>query len=150
MCGGDAPFLSVWVNAELVVSAEVVAYGEPMFADDVEIPHRPFAYRSMTVRVLDVLRGAETDSTLVVYGDPGHLCRPYITPETFPIAAKYVLALYPASALEREDSPGAYAISICGEFWLHLDDGNVRGRIRTRDLESVPYEVLRSMLRGEE
>ncbi|MEM8906629.1 MAG: T9SS type A sorting domain-containing protein [Bacteroidota bacterium] len=80
----------------------------------------------MEVEVLNVLRGNESKSTIKVWGDLGHLCRPYAS--TFPEEEVYIFALDKitelinpsfSSPLEEVDD---YTISICGIYYSACDE----------------------------
>jgi hypothetical protein len=133
-CAWGGPFLHVARDAPVVATVRVDAYGAALAHDD-------RIYASMRIAVLEVLAGDAVPSQLVVYGDPGHLCRPYVTPERFALGREYVMALHPIGA-------GDFAISGCGEFWLSRRDGAVHGRIGVDTEESLGYDAFRDRFRA--
>ncbi len=141
-CGWDGPFLEVWADADLVVKVKVTSYGP-------KLEHGENLYESMRVEVLEVIKGEEEKTSLVVYGDPGNLCRPYITPHRFSLGKIYALAIYPID-MDISTSNDGYAISICGENWLSIHDNEISGRIRNDNKETMLYETFLSILKGDE
>ena len=106
-CMWSGPFTKVALGTDLVVLGEVRSY-----------------YRhSMDVAVIEVLKGGEDRREIRVWGDSGALCRPYVT--AFPRGTRWIFAL------KRLGEPTArdYAISVCGEYWLEVLEGQVAGRI---------------------
>lgn len=134
MCASDKPFLSVRGNADLVVRATVLSYGP-------RLEHGEDLFASMVLSVSDVLGGEEPAASVRVHGDPGNLCRPYVTPERFGLGTEYVLALDRLRADEDDNLP-QYAISLCGTHWLEIIDGKVTGQIRRKKSESMSYEAF--------
>lgn len=98
-CATGAPFSEASARSPLIVRARVLEHGD--FLD------RRLA-TSMTVEVQQVLKGEMRGRRMKVWGDPGNLCRPYIS--KFPVGTQWLLAL-------REDG----AISICGVHWLRVE-----------------------------
>ena len=133
-CVWGGPFQKVSGEADLLVTVRVEAYGPTL-------THGQDLYEYMKVSILDVLTGEEKASTLLVYGDPGNLCRPYVTPNRFGLGRKYVMALH---HLKENVGPN-YGLSNCGEYWLGIENGKVIGRI-SRDKEQVmSYEAFRGL-----
>ena len=109
-----APLLTVDFPMGLVVVAEVQSYWG-------QHPTEPGMPDAMVVRVTEVLHGALASKTLRVRVNGG-LCPPYVA--AFPIGTSWVLHLYS----DRERA-GSYSVSSCGEHWLPLVNGRVRGYI---------------------
>ncbi len=134
-CSWRGPFTKVALGNELVVLGAVVSH-----------------YRnSMTVRVLDVIKGAETRAMVRIWGDNGALCRPYVT--SFPVGTRWLLALAPLPEQPPGDpsfregfssAPGnrQYAISICGDFWLEVRGDRAMGRITLTEHSNRRESVL--------
>ncbi|HMK24551.1 MAG TPA: hypothetical protein VK483_00875 [Chitinophagaceae bacterium] len=105
---------------------------------------------SMEVEITEIYKGNDDRKTVTVWGDPGNLCRPYLS--QFKEGAYYVIAFDPAgrSANEKETD---YSISICGAFWLNADiekqiaSGDInsgkQSEIQTMDLFQLKSELLK-------
>ncbi len=74
---------------------------------------------SMTVEVQENYKGKARSRKLVVWGDNGTICRPYVT--QFPIGSEWVFALSPDSWTKK----GELAVSVCGEYSLQVRDNRV-------------------------
>jgi hypothetical protein len=112
-------------RAKLVIRGKVTKYH--WHKDDREHNGTPLA---MTVGVKEVYRGATKLSNIVVWGDNGILCRPYVT--QFPIGTEWVLAL----SEDSWTSKGELAVSVCGEYWLSVKGNNVMGRVTNGSLKA--------------
>ena len=117
-------------------STMATAYNEP----DVIIKAKKVQdiAHGMDVEVLEVIKGEEQRATVRVWGDNGILCRVYT--EGFGIGQELVLALYKIGdfswePIEQEDD---YQLSICGVYFLPINDGNVLGSIAP-GIASMPY-----------
>ena len=75
----------------------------------------------MEVEIIDTYKGVESRKTVVVWGDPGNLCRPYLS--QFKEGQYYVIAFNRND--EKEDhifeKTNDYFISNCGTYWLNVD-----------------------------
>ena len=74
---------------------------------------------SMEVEILEVFKGKEDQTTIKVWGDDGHLCRPYLN--IFAVDSLFVIAFHKGengSSGHPEETEKDYSISNCGEFWL--------------------------------
>lgn len=120
-CNNDRPFLDVAPGARLVALVKVVQV--------------PTSDRSneMIVEIIEAFQGKEERKTISVYGDNGLLCRPYIT--AFKRGKYYVIGMIGANE-EYGEKPAAYAVSICGEYWLKANkltkraSGNVSNKTK--------------------
>ena len=111
-CVWGGPFLTMARRAELVVRSMVLDYhGE---SRGIKL--------AMDVEVVEVLKGSARAKRIRIWGDNGAMCRPYVS--AFPIHTEWILAIDPLPG-----RPGEYFISICGEHWLKVQDGQVIGRI---------------------
>jgi len=109
-CAWRGPFLTVAREAPLVVRARILRL-------------HPGATSTMDVLVLETLAGGLLDSGLVVQMGDGMHCRPML--DGFPPGSEWVLALNGPGA-----KPGTgLALSHCGEFWLGVENGIVKGSI---------------------
>jgi hypothetical protein len=89
---------------------------------------------SMTVEVQEVYKGKMKSRQVVVWGDNGMICRPYVT--QFPIATEWVFALSPDSWSKK----GEMAISVCGEYALQVQKDRVlmgQGRAQRSIMDPV-------------
>ncbi|MCX6556262.1 MAG: hypothetical protein NTW95_02360 [Candidatus Aminicenantes bacterium] len=126
-CAWRGPFLTVAREAPLVVWGMIIR-------------HHPGPAPTMDVLVLETLAGGLLDSGLVVQMGDGMLCRP--TLEGFPPGSEWVLALNGPGA-----KPGAgLALSHCGEYWLALQDGIVRGSIAglQNQVNAMPWQEFKA------
>jgi len=100
---------------------------------------------SIQVRVSRVLKGSldRAAEPIRVWGDDGHLCRPYAS--TFPPGSEWFFVLDNRSfgGFPAQPGPRDYSISICGAYWLRVDGDRVWGRIRdARKEEAISVEQL--------
>lgn len=128
-CTWRGPFLAVARDAPLVIHGGVVR-------------HDPGEPPTMVVRVIETLKGGILDSGLIVQMGNGMLCRP--TPEGFPPGSEWILALN-GSGSEPGRGP---ALSLCGEYWLRVDNGEVIGRIdgTQSQVKRIPLGELKNKL----
>jgi hypothetical protein len=142
-CMWAGPFSKVAPSQELIVLGEVLSHYK----------------NSMDVRVIEVLKGTEEGKTIRIWGDTGALCRPYVS--HFPVGTTWLVAVRKTTA---EQSPpfwerllqpahkSDYAISICGDFWLKVQDDRAVGRVTVKDYsnfqEWVPLKDMLAWLRS--
>ncbi|MCL3782748.1 hypothetical protein EMN47_20365 [Prolixibacteraceae bacterium JC049] len=103
--------------------ADVVVYGTVIEYDSIgtyDAPENPY---SMKFLIKEKLRGIESRDTITVWGDYGADCRPYIS--HFKPKTNWILALNKLNVKGNEE----YEISICGEFYVPVNDRAVRGKI---------------------
>lgn len=109
-CAWKGPLLTVAQDVLLVVIGKIIR-------------HQPGESPTMSVLVLETLKGGILDSGMVLQMGDGMHCRPTI--DLFPIGTKWVLAINGQGA-----KPGnGLAISQCGEYWLKVEDDHVIGSI---------------------
>ena len=82
---------------------------------------------SMEVEIIEVFKGKEKRKSIIVYGDIGNLCRPYLS--GFGIGKFYIIAFGPGldgsnGFTHPDEKLSDYSISICGEYWLNVDIEN--------------------------
>ena len=104
-CNSAGEFLKVAPTSDFVSLIKVTKY---LTFKDIEGTNIPM---SMEVEIIDIYKGKETKKTIVVWGDNGMECRPYLS--EFKIGEYYVIAFFK----EKVD----YYISICGDYWLQAD-----------------------------
>jgi len=132
-CGWGGPFLTVALQAPLVIHGRVLAH----VLDDAGKPE------AMEVEVLEVWRGAWHAPTIRLWGGRGWLCRPEI--DRFRVGTEWVLAVD-----DPESKPGAtpdHALSMCGEYWLEVVGEKARGNICDDEdmtaVQETPLEIVR-------
>ncbi len=110
---------------------------------------------SMEVEIVEIYKGKESRKTITVWGDDGHLCRPYIS--EFKKGAYYVIAFdkagFVSSTGEKETD---YSITKCGAYWLAADyekatvSGDIDSENRTSSTTSLAALKARlSKMQGE-
>ncbi|ULQ55843.1 hypothetical protein KJS94_14430 [Flavihumibacter rivuli] len=117
-CDSEGEFLTVAPKSEFVALVKVTKFLSFRNIYDKQTP------MSMEVEIVDVYKGEEVRKKLVVWGDNGILCRPYLS--QFDKGKYYVIAFFKASDgskghVHEDERPTDYAISICGDYWLKVD-----------------------------
>lgn len=121
-CTTDGSFLEVSTGAELIAVVEVQAYlsYEEMTGEDVPM--------SMSVSIKRVLKGEAFADEIIIWGNNGFMCSPYLS--LFEEGTTWVMALkkspteaHPTAKLQD------YGISNCGENFLKVQGGIVSGLI---------------------
>lgn len=123
-------FVQLTKRSELVIRGRVIEY--LWHKDDREKKRTPPA---MTVEVKEVYKGAAKLGKIVVWGDNGMQCRPYVT--KFPVKTEWVFAL----SKDPSTAKGKLAISVCGEYWLQVKGNNVVGKITDGSPKAKPKVV---------
>lgn len=113
-CQWAGPFAEVMNDEEFVVRARVIAYGEAL-------PRNENIHLDMRVELLETWKGDADVSELTILGDPGNLCRVYITEERFKIGEEYLFAV-------TRDESGDAPLNICGEYWMRIDGDSAAGQ----------------------
>lgn len=121
-CTTDGSFLEVSTGAELIAVVEIKDYltYEEMMGEDVPM--------SMSIKIKQVLKGNEPENEIIVWGNNGLMCSPYLS--LFDIGTTWVMAFKTAPMeghknAEIED----YGISNCGENFLKVKGNIVSGLI---------------------
>lgn len=134
-CLWAGSFKDVSANTPLIIRGRVKQYGP-------KLSHGDTLYTNMDVEVLEVVRGTYTAPQLKILGDPGHLCRPYVSQQTFPLQGEFLFAV-------QTPKNSTVALSGCGEFHVPIQDGVVHGTVimnGQREAYSVPYLSFRNRL----
>ena len=115
-CNYQGSFLKVSEQTPLVALVKVTKY---LSFKDIYGTKTPM---SMEVELIEVYKGKETRKTFIVWGDIGNLCRPYLS--TFKEGQYYIIAFdNGASGRGHPDEKNTdYSISICGAYWLTVDN----------------------------
>ncbi|MEO0249046.1 MAG: hypothetical protein ABIN58_05780 [candidate division WOR-3 bacterium] len=129
-CAWRGPFLVVAKDAPLIIHGRILRhqFGQPP---------------TMSVLVLETLKGGLLDSGLVVQMGDGMHCRPAL--EGFPPGSEWILALNGPGS-----KPGdGLALSHCGEYWLRVEKGEVIGSIdgTLSQVKKIPLDALRRKIR---
>ncbi len=121
-CELEAPFLKVAPATELVAVIKVKDYNTFEYLQDEEVPV------SMTVEILQVLKGIESRQEITVWGNNGLMCRPYLS--IFEPGSTWVMA-FGEDPTDGHDGALAtdYALSQCGEYFLEVQMGIASGFI---------------------
>jgi hypothetical protein len=119
-------------KAKLVIRGKVLAYH--WYKEDKTRP--PLA---MTVAVKEVYAGGATSKIIMVWGDNGIICRPYVS--QFPVGTEWILALSPDSWSKK----GELAISGCGEYSLKVNGSNVTGKVTDGSAKSKGKSQVMSL-----
>lgn len=100
----------------------------------------------MEFKISKVISGTESRSKITIWGDPGYLCRVYVT--GFKQEDRLLMILNPVRQDRLEESTGNtervgdYFISACGEFLVRLN-GNNASNLDCINLEDeVPAPIL--------
>ena len=117
-CDSKGAFLKVAPATKLVALVKVTKY---LTFEDIYEVKTPM---SMEVEIIDIYKGEETRKTVIVWGDIGNLCRPYLS--EFKEGQYYVIAFEGGSDGSKgfahsNEKTTDYAISNCGEYWLSVD-----------------------------
>jgi len=119
-----AAFVHLARNATLVVQGTVETQAER---------------GAIQVRISRVLKGSldRPGEPIKIWGDDGHLCRPYVS--TFPRGTEWVFVLANRSfgGFPQRPGPRDYWISICGAHWVRVEGNRVSGRIRDAATEEA-------------
>ena len=113
-CMSKGSFVEYANQSEGVIRARIVSYGE-------RLSHGETLFESMSVEVIAVVKGNLQFESIVLMGDPGHLCRDYVDSRNFVIGREYLIALHGDEAVQPFGG--------CGEAWLEIDNGVANGRI---------------------
>ncbi|WP_369997112.1 hypothetical protein [Winogradskyella sp.] len=116
-CESQGNFYKVSPNSDLVALVKINKY--LTFKDIYDSP----TPMSMEVEILEVFKGVENRETVIVWGDVGHLCRPYLN--QFSVDSLYVIAFQKGEKGSEfghlNETENDYSISNCGEYWLKIN-----------------------------
>lgn len=117
-CDSQGEFLKVAPKTKLVALVKVTKY---LTFKDIYEEKTPM---SMEVEIIEIYKGTETRKTVVVWGDIGNLCRPYLS--RFDEGKYYIVAFDGGSDgskgyVHKKEKTTDYSISVCGEYWLNVD-----------------------------
>ena len=145
-CDSQGEFLIVAPKSKLVALIKVTKYLTFANIYDKKIP------MSMEVEIIEIFKGIETRKTVIVWGDDGIMCRPYLS--QFDLGQYYVIAF--GGGIDgtkgyghKNEKPSDYSISICGDYWLKA---NIKSKMATGAISnkqtSIKLVDLKSKLNG--
>ena len=111
-CMSRGAFVDYTKQSQGVIRAKIVAYGDKLL-------HGDTLYESMSVDVISVVKGALNFESIVLLGDPGHLCRDYVDSKRLVIGREYLIALH--------SDENVQPFGGCGEAWLRIDGDTAKG-----------------------
>ena len=106
-CESEGGFLKVAPLTPFVALVKVSKY---LTFKDIHGTPTPM---SMEIEIIDIYKGKESRKKVIVWGDDGAMCRPYLS--RFEMGKYYVIAF-------EGSQVGDYSISICGEYWLTVSE----------------------------
>lgn len=112
-CLSKGKFVDYASQSKGVIRARIVSYGE-------RLSHGETLFESMSVDVVSIVKGSLGFKSIVLLGDPGHLCRDYVDSRHFEIGKEFLIALHGDEAVQPFGG--------CGEAWLEIDNGVAKGR----------------------
>jgi hypothetical protein len=117
-CGSQGDFLKVAPKTELVALVKITKY---LTFKDIYEERTPM---SMEAEIIEIYKGTETRKTIIVWGDNGILCRPYLS--RFDEGKYYVIAFYKGEDglkghVHKNEKTTDYFISVCGDYWLNVE-----------------------------
>lgn len=92
-----------------VIHARIKSYGP-------RLAHGNTLHESMTVEVVEVIRGNYTGEELVLLGDPGHLCRAYVDSGRFEVGSEHLISIAGEEAIQPLGGCGESSVIIKGDF----------------------------------
>ena len=137
-CDYEGGFLTVAPNTDLVA---VVTVKKFLTFKDIYNEKTPM---SMEVEITEVILGEEKRKTIVIWGDNGALCRPYLS--IFQEGSSYVMALSQPEIYANESNTD-YIISNCGRYWLNVTtaDQTVCGDIAEKTNQLTLAELRKQL-----
>ncbi|MEM6376805.1 MAG: T9SS type A sorting domain-containing protein [Bacteroidota bacterium] len=115
-CAGPNDFCVILPNA--IEAGSLVVRGYPVRT----IGH------GMEFKIEELVAGTENRSQIIVWGDPGYLCRTYVT--GFTQEDELLMILAPINRERKENVTGEtervgdYELSVCGQFFVYLNGAN--------------------------
>ena len=144
-CESQGNFYKVSPNSDLVALVKINKY--LTFKDIYDSP----TPMSMDVEILEVFKGVDKRKTIKVWGDVGHLCRPYLN--QFSVDSLYVIAFQKGEKgsefCHLNETENDYSISNCGEYWLKVnsESDTILNKLRsfynrTKDLTPIDFKEI--------
>jgi hypothetical protein len=146
-CGSAGQFLTVAPKTELVSLVKVIKYLTFKVNYDKQTP------MSMEVEIIKTFKGDETRKSIVVWGDNGALCRPYLS--QFDTGKYYVIAFYKGydgsqGYVHSDEKTSDYSISSCGKYWLtaNIETKMANGSVSSTQ-SSISFDELWEQFHGD-
>jgi hypothetical protein len=131
-CGYQGNFMKVAPKTDLVALVKVIRF---------------ITSTTMEVEIIEVLKGNEKQKRILVWGDDGNDCFPYLS--EFKKEQEYLFAFNFHTSkdygLNRE-----FEVSICGEFWLNIEKkGLKRIAVSSNDevVKRISYKNIKNIIR---
>ena len=112
-CITNGRFLEAAHKSDLIALVKVTKYLKYIDSNTYNSP------LSMEVEIIDKYAGSELNKKIIVFGDNGMMCRPYLS--EFKEGEYYIIAFNSIKNSLASNSSTEYEISICGEYWLSVD-----------------------------
>jgi len=135
-CASKGAFLEYAKQSAGVIQARVVSFGD-------KLGHGETLHESMVVEVVSVVTGDLKFDSILLMGDPGHLCREYVDSRNFIIGRSYLIALHGDEAVQPFGG--------CGEAWVAVNGKSVEGHSYTEGeykKYSLPMTEVLDVLEG--
>jgi hypothetical protein len=131
-CMDTATFYQVASHSKKVALVKVIKY---LSFKEIYNKATPM---SMEVEIIHIIKGAEQRKRVIIWGDNGMLCRPYLS--VFKEGVMYVMALDKGNPGRghKDETESDYAIGNCGTHWLTYDEKTktITGRISDKVIEA--------------
>lgn len=128
-CDWEGPFLEMAKESDLVAKIKVLEYQEMMEIYEDSIPN------VMIVEIVEIFKGKEERKQVKVWGDNGFLCRPYLS--IFQVGSEWILNLNKGEKSLEGEAEEDYSLLICGENWLALEEGMLKGVIFPKNVSRI-------------
>jgi hypothetical protein len=117
-CDSKGSFFEVSKNSDFIALVKINKYLSFEYIYEEKTP------MSMEVEIIQIFKGNETRKSIIVWGDNGILCRPYLS--FFKIGEYYVIAFDKGldgtkGHVHKSEKNNDYAISNCGTYWLNVN-----------------------------
>jgi hypothetical protein len=131
-CDSRGSFLEVAYKTKFVALVKVLKYKSFN-------THSNKTPLTMEVEIINRYIGEEKKNKIVVWGDNGIQCKPYVS--NFKIGDYYIIAF-------DKENQNDYTISNCGEFWLTTNFKTKEGFGNFRNgLKSLSFEIIKKRLK---
>jgi hypothetical protein len=121
-CDWSGNFLNSADNSELVAVVKITEYHNffELTGASVDTLNQPL---SATFEIIELLSGTEQRKEVMVFGDSGYLCRPYIN--YLKKGEYYIVALNRSNGIDHgngvAETSSDYYLTSCGEYWANFN-----------------------------